>query len=103
MPFQACVFSILNGLILTPKTHFAQFTSWILFIFSPGAKHVCDTGDEVVIKIDKKQVCRCTFCYNFQSIVNMKQKCLGCEEKNMDFYLTPQKYYFQLSPGGMRM
>ena len=34
--------------------HSKLMTSSLLFIFSPGAKQVCNTGDEAVMKIHKK-------------------------------------------------
>ena len=40
------------------------------------------------------------FCYNFQSIVNLKLEFWGYYDKYMGFHLTLKKYYFQMSPGG---
>ena len=39
---------------LTPKTHFAQFYLKVIISLPVGHKTVCDTGDEVVMKIHKK-------------------------------------------------
>ena len=39
------------------------------------------------------------FCYDFQSIVNLKLKLWGCNEKKMGFHLIPKNYCFGLSPG----
>ena len=41
--------------------------------------------------------CMVHFCFNCQSIVNLKLKFLGYNEKNMGFYSTPRKYYLRLS------
>ena len=43
------------------------------------------------------------FCYNFLSIVHLKLKFWGYNEKNMGFHLTPKKVLLPVEPWGMRM
>ena len=89
---------------LDPKTHFHNFTSSWHFIFSPGAKQVCDTGDKAVMKIHKKMNIgyqnRYIFCYNFQRIVNLKLIFWGYNKKNMSFHLTPKNKLLLVAPWG---
>ena len=38
------------------------------------------------------------FCYEFQSILNLKMIYFFYNVKNMSSHLTPKSYYFRLSP-----
>ena len=70
-----------------------------------GQIQICDTGDEAVVKIHKNikigiPEIGTFFCYNLQSIVDLKLKFKGYNEKNMGFHLTPKKELLPVSPWG---
>ena len=90
----------------SPQDTFCTIFPQVDYLFSlMGQKQVCDTGVEAVMKIHKKikkKWCtwnRYIFCYNLQSVVDLKLKFWGYNEKNIGFHLTSKKNYFRLHPG----
>ena len=73
--FDIYVFFTLSWLTLTPKTQFVQFYLKVAsyFLSRDKAAKVCDTGDEAVMKLQKKikigisKISTFFFCYNLYS------------------------------------
>ena len=100
------ILTTLNWLTLTPKTHFFIILPQADFLFSLlRQKQVHVTlGMRLFMKMHKKiKICIqkiCIFCYNFQSIVNLRLKFCGYNEKNMGFHLTLKNELFLVVPWG---
>ena len=106
VPILTFVFSTLNWLTLALRHILYNFTSKLLFYFlSWGKNKYVTLGMRLLWKfiIRKSKLVyqnRYIFCYNFQSIVNLKLKFWGYNKKKYGLSFDLKKYYFRLSPGG---
>ena len=104
VPISTCGISTLNWLTLTPKTHFHNFTSSLLFIFSPGTKTYMTLGITPLWKYIGKQKLIYWKKINFFDILpkfrefEAESLVLWWEKYGLPF--DTKNNYFRLHPGG---